>query len=90
MQDLADYAQQMAASTSEAVALLAKITAEIGVELAEEPEPGTRQALLDLRREVESAGPELGVGNSRASVIASRVAGLVSAMEASGGENEPA
>jgi hypothetical protein len=81
MKELNDFAQDMTAACSEAVSLLAKVSAEIATEIAKGPPEGERHALLSIRSEVESAGSELSVAASRCSVIASRSAALAQHME---------
>jgi hypothetical protein len=82
MKDLSDYATRMAAATSEAVALLAKVASEIGREVAEEGhESGARHALLELRVWCDAGASELAVAGARCHAIADKIAALVAQQE---------
>jgi hypothetical protein len=67
----------MAAAVTEAVALCHEITDEIGAEIPD-ADPDKRHAILDIRAQLQAAGPELSVGNARIGVISARLGYLAS------------
>jgi hypothetical protein len=81
MKKLNDYATRATAGMSEAVEMRQKISDGLGDEI-NGADVGKRHALLELRRELEAAAPELATASARVASIADRLAALAVKKEA--------